>query len=287
MNLPPWTALWRSGAAGVFGAAGGFALFAVWWKEREHGALVFLLALLMAAALSFVFESFKEQVEGHERRRRDLPYVVVTIALIAIFELFIVGFHTTFELWTNEELPGLTSMVLGESHAEDEASHRNLLIMVLLWVSIGMVLAVGLSVAAFMRGCELPAVYAWRDVAAWARPTFLAAIVGAVTGAIGGPLAVLGYTFAVRAAKELGMILFKGAAFVTHLRGVDEQLRSVVPAVYVWPLTALAWLFERMTGVFGGPWGAVLTLGASIAVAALFVAIAFTARHPSSRFPPW
>lgn len=266
MTLPPRSACWRAGLAGVLGAASGFALFVLWWEEREthESPVIFVLALLVAAGVSFAFESLREGVEGHEEKRARLPDTLVTITLLVIFELFVLGLHTTIALTAHlPELKQVGDLVLGEALVGQSHSYLHLVIMILLWVSAAVVLTLGLCVAVFDPGCTLPPSCSWREVRGWGAPTVRAAGIGGLTGAVGGPLAVLGYAFGVRAVAEVRMILFDTGRFVTHLRGLADH----APLPWNIPVGALRLLFEWLSSLLGERWGPIVALVVSIGLA--------------------
>jgi len=166
----PFGVLWRSCVTGVFGAASGFAVFVLLFEEKETRTLLFFGGLLVAATLSFVFESFRSEVERRPDERRDVPDVLVTVALLAVFELFILAFHKAFDLVNKPELKSLADLLLGTPLAEESSSYPHLAVMAGLWMFVAMVFTVGLSIAVFHRACELPESYTWRAAAV---PTLL------------------------------------------------------------------------------------------------------------------
>lgn len=267
MTLPPRSALWRAALAGAFGAASGFALFLLWWEEGEthERPVVFLLALLVAAGVSFAFESFRDDVEGREEKRTRLPDTLVTITLLAIFELFVLGLHTTISLATRlPELKQVGDLVLGQALVGRSNVYLHLAVMVFLWVSAAAALTMGFCVAVFDPACALPPLYAWREVTAWAKPTMRAAGTGGLTGVVVGPLAVLGYTLCVRALAEVKMILFDTDAFTAHIRGLAER----APLPWNIPIGALRLLFGSLGTLLGARWGPILALGLSLGLGA-------------------
>ena len=279
MILPPVPALWRGAVAGVFGAASGFCVFVLWQEESKahQDPIIFFAALLIAACMSFAFDSFRDKVEGRHEAASGLPQTIVTISLLAIFELFILGLHATVSLMDSRKFQEIGNLVVRAGIVEKPRPWAHVGIMIVLWMVVAAVLTVGLCRAVFDRRCELPATYSWRDVGLWARPTGRGLRIGALVGAVGGPLAVLGYTFLIRVGAELRVIVCDVNRFIAHLDGVDERIRAYFPAVVAWPVTGLAWLYRSLTGVMGSPWGPMVALGLSVGLVALFVWIAVSA----------
>ena len=246
-TLPPWPSLWRCALTGVFGIASGFAVFLLWLDEISRGPLRFVVALGVAVLVAFTFESMKEELEGHEHHWQA-PRLLVLVVLLAMAEVFVMGYHSAVSL-TRERLQETLDSLLGADVAGWHAVG-----MVGIWLVLGGTVAVGLGATIFNAGCEIPEdePLSWSKPAVWGWPMLRSAIRGGLTGALAGPLCMLLYIFLVRFAYEYVWILADPDRWHEHVRGAAQAVSASGGVAWlVWlPLQAIE-LLDRLFGVFG------------------------------------
>lgn len=262
--LPPWPSFWRCALTGAFGIASGFAVFLLWLDHISHEPVRFVIGLGVAVLVAFVFDMLKDELEGR-KHHWEAPRLLVLVVLLAIAELFIIGFHSTAELKA-VQLQKTLHTLLGEKVTEWHAFG-----VVGIWLVLGAAIAVGLGATIFRAGCEIPddAPLSWSRPWVWGRPMLRSAIRGGLTGAVAGPLCMLFYIFVARVVGgDYFSTLADPAKWRRHLRGAGQM----VGGPSGWLISVPIELISMLDGAFGvavGRFGPVLTLAALVAVLAL------------------
>ena len=260
-TLPPWPSLWRCALTGVLGIASGFAVFLLWLDEISRGPVRFVVALGVAVVVAFVFESLKEDLEGHGHRWQA-PRLLVLVVLLTMAELFVMGYHAAVSL-TKEQFHETLETLLGGDVARWHA-----LGVVGIWLVLGGAIAVGLGATIFKVGCEIPEdePLSWSKPAVWGLPMLRSALRGGLTGALAGPLCMLIYIFVVRFVSEYVWILGAPEKWRQHLKGAAQAVSSSGGWGWlIWlPIQAIEQI-DRVFAVFGRS-GPFLTLAALVAI---------------------
>ncbi len=252
--LPPWPSLWRCALTGAFGIASGFAVFMLWLDEITGNWMRFVVALLVAAGVSLVFESFREEVEGHQAWRP--PRMLGMIVLLTIAEVFVMGYHATVS--KAPQLGETLEVLLGE---EVRGSRAQALAVVGLWLLLGAVTAIGLGGMIFNTTSEIPAdAPPSRRVLPACRVTLRCGGLGGLTGAAAGAGSMLIYVFVDRFSVH-------HQEWEGHLNGALQATSSWWP---VWLMVKGVQLLDNALSYFGpldAPLTLVILVGALVLIA--------------------
>ncbi len=253
---------------GAFGILSGGALFVLLLHEGEHLPYAFLIALAVAAVVSFGIESVRELVKHGSLGKETFspPRMVVTILTLMTFELFVAAWHALPGVWGKlaDEFP---TAVLGPRIAESAGAGGHFIALGALWVVVGAALAAMLS----LRLGD--------DEGANARAaTVGGASFGAVCGLVIAPVAVFAFLLLARTVGVLWQMVFDHDAWRSAIEAVAKfpfppvkaaavgvlWLDDVLPVDFLWPLVSLAigiallvknrWLFAVAVIVFVFPY---------------------------------
>jgi hypothetical protein len=135
-----------SALCGTMGVLSGYAIYLTYREMlRDHTQTHFLLTLLITAVISYAIEWIREVIrEGKiEQDSHPIFRTMGTFLIVLMFELFILGFHTTSDL-SPEALRGAGQQLLGPESA-DSSANWTLLLAGGLWIVVGALLAAWLS----------------------------------------------------------------------------------------------------------------------------------------------
>lgn len=210
---------------GLIGIVSGFALFILWLEKKDEPSR-FLLALGIAAALAYVCEQIRELIaHGECEWRWPPPRWVMTVVMLAFFELFVVAVHAAAEL-DAAAFDGLKEQILGHYLHTAMPQWWQWLSICLMWALIGGALSLWLSRAIIRKP----------DPASSSRRVLGT---GFLSGGFGGVLiglaAVLGFILVIRFLSATGLLLFRHADWVAQvddiISGMDaERTRSLANA---------------------------------------------------------
>jgi hypothetical protein len=258
-TLPPWPSLWRCALTGALGIAAGFAVFLLWVDEITRGPVQFVVAFGVAVLVAFAFDSFQEEVEGRQHHW-NLPRLLILVVLLTIAELFVMGFHSTAML-KSEEWHHVLEALLGD------VAQLHVMGIVGLWLVLGAAIAVGLGTTIFNTRCEIPEgeAVSWSRPGVWARPMIRSALRGGITGAVAGPVCMLLYIFVARSLSESPSLFTEPARWRRHLEGAAQAMSEPGWTWLVWvPIQAIL----RLDGFF-----ALFTIYSSFLTLAVLVAL--------------
>jgi hypothetical protein len=238
---------------GAFGIMTGFATFILLWHEREH-PWMFLLALALAAAASFVVEITREVIQGHKPEKLNGPRIAITILTLAIIELFVVAIHAA------PAFPGfehLRKLVFGEVVAKHVSPGVTLACLAAIWVVVG----AGLAAALMLVVPEATGRVHQRSSKSAAR--------AALAGALGAAALTFFSVVAIRIVALVIMLVAAPGVWTDHVRGLRES--HLIVRYLLLPLEWLGRLWDWRPLGPSLPVGPVVVFGAIAAsiVAAL------------------
>ena len=245
---------------GALGVASGFALFAYLWYAGEHAHPVQLAAgLAVAAVMSYVFESLKEQMpsaasaEGGEHQPHRLSWGgwMSTVLMLFAFELFVVSWHSMPELGSGQFVQ-LAHAISGTPDAPPWLSLGGLIV---IWIAVGSCLAACLGVRIGAGKGSLPILS--RD----------GALHGALAGFIVPPVVMLVAVLGVRLLLSLQLFIFEPDKWRTHLDAVTARVGKGWFVVPFYVLRFFDWLAS-----YAGPLRPVLLIAIPVGYAAYTVA---------------
>jgi hypothetical protein len=251
--------------AGAFGILSGFGLFVLLWRA-ETGLWAFLVILAVVALFASGFEHIRDVIEGHER---DFSFsrAVTGLFLVAMFELFIMALHSSFTAVLSDDPKDRLEIgwaILGPKLAADSGPVTNLICMAGLWIFLGAVLGLALTVAMDTQE-KSKADPAAKKV----NPD--GAIIGLMMGVVGAPVVVLFYVVCARIFAEIKLMLFDPDRWTTDLKGLYDNINW---GIFAWPFKAVIWLSWQVARRFHSATGPILATGALVAVTAfLFAAV--------------
>ncbi len=254
-------------ALGAFGIVSGGAVFVLLLHEGDHLPYTFLIAMFVAAVVSFGIESVRELVKHGSIGKETFspPRIVVTILTLMTFELFTAAWHALPTVWGKlaSEFP---SAVLGPRLAQSAGAGWHFVALGALWLVVGAALAALLS-------------FKLDDDAAEPRK---ATIEGAAFGAFGGlliaPIVVFAFLLLARASGVVVQMIVDHDAWRSTIAMVTKFpfppvragaalvlfLDEKIPVPFLWPLASLAigavllvknrWLFVVALIVFVFPY---------------------------------
>lgn len=181
-----------SALCGAMGVLSGYAIYLTYREMvRDHTQTHFLLTLLITAVISYAIEWIREVIrEGKiEQDSHPIFRTMGTFLIVLMFELFILGFHTSSDLST-EALRGAAQQLLGPESA-DSSANWTLLLAGGLWIVVGALLAAWLS-QSVKNSAETPR-----------RRILLAARNGLIGGLIFAPIVMALYILSGRCVAAL------------------------------------------------------------------------------------
>ncbi|MDP9049102.1 MAG: hypothetical protein M3O31_00040 [Acidobacteriota bacterium] len=185
-----------SALCGGMGVLSGYAIFLTYRQLTDapladHARSHFVITLLLTAGVSYAIEWIREVIrEGKiEQDSHPIFRTMGTFVIVLMFELFILGFHTTSDL-NREALRAASQQLLGPESA-DSSANWTLLLAGGLWIVVGALLAAWLS-QSVKDSAESPR-----------RRIYLAARNGLVGGLIFAPLVLALYILSGRSIAAL------------------------------------------------------------------------------------
>lgn len=151
-----------SALCGAIGVLSGYAIFLTYHQvsiapAADHARARFALTLLITAVVSFLIEWIRELIREGRIEHATHPFfrTMGTFVIVLMFELFVLGFHTTSDL-SLKDLSGAATQLLGPN--ADTSATWTLLLAAGTWIAVGALLAAWLSqfipetpAAGFMR----------------------------------------------------------------------------------------------------------------------------------------
>ena len=234
--------------AGAWGVLSGFAIFLLSLEQEEAaGGWTFWAVLVGAACTVYLVESLRHAVE-HGEWEFSFAKVFPTLFTVAVFEVFILGWHAVFELSRRHELMKKLHWLAGEFN------WLEFCFIALLWILLGMVIAVVL-------GNEVTTPD--RSIRAQVRRGVW---VGSLTGSLASVGAILTFVVVLRICRTVGIFFADHSYF-------ESRLTHLVHTSQSWAVAGLKVLQWGDALWDAAPWwGKGLIMGVLIvaAVAALF-----------------
>ena len=259
-------ATWLCTALGAWGVLSGFAIFLKVQEEAEVKAATlpaFIVALLIASIVAFISERISgliEESSSHDEHasivsanpdRRFVPRLVAGICMLALFELFVTAWHSLAESGFHGQLQHLINNAVLPA-TENKSDRLDLTLMVLLWMTMGSVIAGILGWFVFNLAGRFAVRARWGMLA------------GVLAGAIGAPILVSVYVLVVRSADGIVFFARKNDAWLNTIEALGEQHKDSILAAAL-ALVQLLGLIWRIR--YAGPL-LVLAVFAGVVVAA-------------------
>ena len=139
--------VWLGMATGFVGVASGFAVF---FLTLDDGTpLQFLGILVVATLLSFLVEYLRELIdttpEEYREHRSRSSKVIVSLLIVALAELFALGWHGAIASWGTSRFEAATQIVMGGALSSDHTTAVILAGLIALWMVSGVSLAAVLA----------------------------------------------------------------------------------------------------------------------------------------------
>ena len=139
--------VWLGMATGFVGVASGFAVF---FLTLDDGTpLQFLGILVVATLLSFLVEYLRELIdttpEEYREHRSRSSKVIVSLLIVALAELFALGWHGAIASWGTSKFEAVTQIVMGGALSSDHTTAVILAGLIALWMVSGVSLAAVLA----------------------------------------------------------------------------------------------------------------------------------------------
>ena len=139
--------VWLGMITGCVGVASGFAIFFL--TLDDDSPLQLVVILLTATLLSLVVEYLRELIdttpEEHRAHRSRSSKLVVSLLIVALAELFALGWHAVIASWGTRKFDAAARIVMGGALSSSHATATMLTFLVLVWMVSGVALAAALA----------------------------------------------------------------------------------------------------------------------------------------------